>query len=137
MAKVYPTKIDLFLAAESLRQELGGKITIIGAFAGGHILLASGTSFPAHMPLGILIAFYEGEGNFKARLRMSDAHGKQLGQDVEIGSIEKFAEQPMQLMVNFGIFELTGIGKYKIDAFLDDRAYTDYLTISVSDKPFT
>jgi hypothetical protein len=134
MAKVYPTKIDLFLAAEYLRQETGGKITIIGAYAGGHILLPTALTFPAHLPLGVLFGFYTGEGQFDTRLRVSDQSG-QHGPDLPTGRVTKARDFAMQIMVNFGIFELGSVGRYRVDAFLDDRVYTEYLTFGLSDQP--
>jgi hypothetical protein len=33
--KSYPDRLDIFLVADALRQEVGGKVTILGAYAGG------------------------------------------------------------------------------------------------------
>lgn len=134
MSKVYPEKIDIFMAADALRQERGGKITILGAFAGGHVLISKDATFPFVMPIAFLIGFYNGEGSFDAKIRISDPSGKPVSPDLSIGRIEKTPEQSMQLMVNFGVFEFPVAGKYRVDAFLDDRMYTDYLTVSLSDQ---
>ena len=136
MATVYPPKIDIFLAAESLRQEIGGKVTIIGAFVGGQIVMAPDTPLPAHMPLAILAAFYGGEGDFETKLRITGPSGEK-GPDLSTGSISKVPNQAMQVMVNFGLFVVETLGKYKIDIVLNDNVYTEYLTFSVSDRPLT
>jgi hypothetical protein len=136
MAKVYPDKIDIFLAADAIRQEIGGKITIMGAFVGNQILLAPDTPLPAHMPLAILAAFYGGEGDFETKLRIKEPSGAESGELVT-GRLNKVANQAMQVMVNFGLFGIVSLGKYKIDVILDDHVYTEYLTVGMSDKPFT
>ncbi len=137
MAKVYPDKIDIFLAADALRQERGGKITIMGAFAGGLVMVSKEATFPLLMPIAFLIGFYSGEGHFEWKLRISNPAGDIIAPDWPTGALDKLPGQPMQIMVNFGIFEFASVGKYRIDTFLDDRIYTDYLTVGVSDQPFT
>jgi hypothetical protein len=136
MAKVYPSKLDLFLASDALRQEVGGKVTIMGAFAGGQIQLAPNTPLPAHMPLAILAAFYDGEGDFETKLRIKNPSGEDTG-ELGTGRITKQPSQAMQIMVNFGIFGIQSLGKYRVDVILDDHIYTEYLTFSLSDKSFT
>ena len=137
MPTVYPPKISTFLIADAIRREVHGKITIIGAFAGGQILLAPGSTFPAALPLAFFTAFTEGEGNFKARLRIFDPNNNRLGNEVEIGSVTKLPDQPMQLMVNFNVLPFPMSGTYKIEVSLDDRVYTEHISISISPKPFT
>jgi hypothetical protein len=136
MAKIYPSKLNLFLAAEALRQEMGGKITIMGAFAGGQIVLPAKTPLPAHMSLAILAAFYDGEGDFETKLRITDPSGEETP-ELPTGRISKISGQAMQVAVNFGLFAVGALGRYKIDILLDDHLYTDYLSVSMSDQPFT
>ena len=136
MANTYPEKIDLFLVAESLRQERGGKITILGAFSGGRVLLSKGGTFPVALPIAFLIAFNVGKGHFKTRIRITDPNGEPVVEDLPTGDIDKAPEQTMQLMVNFGVFEFSMPGRYRVDSFLDDRVYTEYLNVGVGYQTF-
>lgn len=135
MPKVYPSETDTFLVAEALRQEMGNKITIMGAFAAGNILLPPEAKFPAAISLAFYTVFRDGEGVFQAKLRITDPNGKLITPNLPMGNTTKLASQPMQVSMNFGMFPLAMPGKYKIEIMLDDHIYEKSMSITVSDKP--
>jgi hypothetical protein len=109
----------------------------MGAYAGGQVLISKEAAFPIVMPVAFLIGFYTGEGRFQTKVRITDPKGNLMVEDLPIGDVDKVPGQPMQIMVNFGIFEFPVEGRYRIDALLDDRIYAQYLTVSLSDQTFT
>jgi hypothetical protein len=129
MPKVLPPGIDLFLTAESVRQEPGGKLTIIGAIMGGPLLVPAGTSFPIGIPLALLVVFQDGEGEFDTSIRIVDVAGAAMGPDVPLGIVTKIAGQPMHLSVNFGAFIVQKPGTYKVEIRLDSHVYTKDFTV--------
>jgi hypothetical protein len=72
-----PSQI-LFLVAELLRPDLGNKVSIMGAFAAGQVLVNPGTAFPIFLPFAIYSVFDGGDGTFQVRVRISDPSGTPL-----------------------------------------------------------
>jgi hypothetical protein len=135
LLKVYPKKDSIFLIADSIVPSATGKTTIIGAYAAGEILLAPGSSFPATIPLGVYMVFQDGEGSFKAKIRILEPDDKSIIGDVLIGDALKLAGQPLQLNVNINLFQFGRAGTYKVQVLLDDHVYSNEISIRVSEKP--
>lgn len=135
MPKVYPTKISVFLIADAIRNEVGGKTTIMGAFAGGQVIFPTGAQFPAAIPLAVFAVFNDGEGTFTARLLISHEADKTIAGDVSWGDVAKMPDQPMQMMANFNLFVFPALGEYKAEILLDDHSYTEHISIRIGDQP--
>src|SRR4051812_22136847 len=115
MPKVYPPKVDLFLIADALRQEVGGKVTIMGAFSGGRIVFGPDTIFPVGLPLAFFAAFQEGEGTFKLSVSVKDPAGQELLPKADLNETTKTTGDTLQLMVNFNVFVFPAVGKYQVE----------------------
>lgn len=136
MANIRPSQ-TLFLIADALRQEIGNKITIMGAFAAGQILVNPGTKFPLVLPLAIYSVFEECEGKFVVRVRFFDPSGKQIAPDVVLPDVEKLHDAPMQIVLNFNLFQFPMPGIYKVEILLGEHLYTNNISIRVNDKPIS
>jgi hypothetical protein len=122
--QVPPPKHDLFIVADNVREETGGKLTIIGAFSFGEVQLAKGTPLPAAITLSLYMAFKDGEGTFDASLALMDPAGQQLGV-FNFGKITKNPGAPLNLIVNLPVFLVTQLGRFLVEAKLDGKTYQD------------
>ncbi|MGO9173568.1 MAG: DUF6941 family protein [Rhodomicrobium sp.] len=134
MPSKYPDKASIFLAADAVRQEVGGKVTLMGIFADGRIVLPAGTTFPAALPLAFFISFSDGEGVFATRLKVTDPNGRQLA-DAQVGNATKNPDQPMQVIINFNPFIVPSVGQYTVTLFLDKSVYHNYISVSLANSP--
>ncbi len=129
MPKTYPSAIHNFIVAEFVRPEAGGKTTIIGAFSIGKIILLENTPLPALIPLGLFVAFKDGEGTFQGKVRITDPNAKELVSGV-LGSVVKEPNQGMQFAINFSTLPLVATGDYLVDVMLDDRIYQEHFSVA-------
>jgi hypothetical protein len=130
MTKVAPSKLAFVIVAENIRQELGGKVTIIGAFLGGRIVLPKDAVFPATMALGFYALFDDGDGEFNTKVRLFNPDSDQMGPDIDLGKSTKFPNQSLGIIVNFPIFQVVKAGRYSIEIYLDDHVYKDGFAVS-------
>jgi hypothetical protein len=126
--KTLPDKHDIFILAENLRQELNGKVSILGAYAAGQILIGDSEKLPATIPLAMYILFKTGEGTFNPKVSITFPSGQRIG-PFQTPQIMKAASQPMSLLLNFFMMRLPEIGIYKIEIDLDDRVYADHFSL--------
>ena len=132
MAQQLPSEIHFFLLADAIRQELGGKLTIIGAYSGGGIVFAKNQTFPAAMPLSILVIFKDGEGTFQGKLRVLDPLNKPAIPEFPLGQVSKVANQVMQLALNFPAFQFPSAGTFKVQIELDGHVYDESFSITLA-----
>lgn len=120
-----------FLLAESIRQEIDGKHTIVGAYPGDHVVLngrAADMSLspetPAVLPgLYLYTLFRGGVGNFKATVHVSDPQGNQIKPPLEF-PVEGVEGATITILVNMVPFTIPSLGRYTINVHLDDVAYS-------------
>lgn len=122
MTNRLPSRADLFLIAESLRQEQYGRISILGSYALGQILINPDQALPVALPLAIHALFREGEGKFKQRLRILTPSGKEMF-SINLPDVEKKPEESLAFGVNFAVMSLPEIGPYKVEIILDDKPF--------------
>ena len=90
MRKPLPKRVQ-FLLAESVREEVGGKLTLLGYFTGNDIIMHN--PMPATIPKGakgialsnltILATFFGGSGTYNAEVAVYDPSGKSMLQPRE------------------------------------------------------
>ena len=81
MPNVPPSDASVqFLICESVREETGGKATLLGYMGGGTILVPRGTIFPVGIQLGMVFVLVDGEGKFRASLEAIGPNGVKLGE---------------------------------------------------------
>ena len=117
--------------AESIRPELGGKVTIIGAIGGSKLQVPKSTAFPVAFPLAFYILLAEGFGEFDVRISVKGPNGKPLLEATPIGHLKQAEDQVLQLLLNLGMFSAPSVGRYRVDIFLDDKVYTEEFDVSL------
>lgn len=76
--KVFPTDSRVqMLICDTARQEIGGKITLLGFFGGEDIRIESG-GFPAQFPLAFVFVLKDGVGDFKSEIELIGGDGKSI-----------------------------------------------------------
>lgn len=120
--KLLPTTLKQFIVAEFVRNELGGKVTIIGAYAGGHILLSPSTTFPANFPLAFYGVFEDGVGEFDVKLQILSPDDE-VQVDGIIGKAIKKPDQALTLAFSIAPFRPNSFGEYRFKIMLDDKAF--------------
>jgi hypothetical protein len=128
--QVLPPRHDIFLVAENVRQETGGKTTIIGLYSFGEVVLPKGTAFPTTLPMAWLFAFKDGEGIFDASVEFSDSTGTKV--NLPLGKATKVAQAGLNLIINFSAFQITAPGRLSIEIKLNGKVYQDSMLVSVA-----
>jgi hypothetical protein len=74
----------LFLLCESVRQEQNSKLTLLGLYTGGELLVPLDTKLVTLQSLGILFIFYDGEGTFSPTLNLFAPSGAVIIKDAKV-----------------------------------------------------
>lgn len=117
----YPTKDRVsFLVAEDIRQEANGKISLLGVFTGGDVLVV-GDPAQATLKLIFLWVFENGEGKYKAQITLTAPSGKRLFESPEV-DIDKGANTNATFAI---VFAHVGFeeGVYTATMHLDNETY--------------
>jgi hypothetical protein len=131
--KVLPsdTKID-FLVGDNTRQEIGGKLTIIGYFAGAEIQIDPKVSLPVVFPLGFVFVIKDGFGTFKTEVEFIDPTGKSSSRN-PMDDTPKRVGKHHTLTVNLMNFLVDATGIHKIVLILDGVRYVREFNITRRD----
>lgn len=133
MAKHYPdnAKVD-FLTCESVREETGGKLTLMGYYAGSALNIPTSVTLPAQIQLGIVYVLRDGEGKFNCKLRVGLSTRKDV-KEIDLPEINKDPNKSHTITVNFLSFQVPEAGKYNFALVLDDQVYERSLSITIRD----
>lgn len=139
MAKNLP-KAPQFLVADTVIQESGGKLNIIGLYPGGEVVLQG--ELPKEVPKGVqglalqgltvVILLVDGYGKIEGKINFYDPAGKQFGKGISIEA-EKRKEQAHSIILPVIPFPITAFGRYRVELQLNDRAYEHFFTVRHSD----
>jgi hypothetical protein len=69
-----------FLIAEGVRPETGGKLTIVGFYGGGNILVPEETEETNLASLALIFIFKDGEGRFATHLTINAPSGNPIAE---------------------------------------------------------
>lgn len=108
------------LLCEDVREEARGKISLVGVYAGGDIVVRSTEG--ARVRTCFYWIIQSGVGTFKARLEVAAPDGQSVI-DVPIGDIEKKPENFASLAF-LGVMPNPQVGWYNVKLYLDDVSYT-------------
>jgi len=136
MSKIFPTQMDIFIVADSVRQESGGKVSLLGVFAGGRIVIGSNQRLPAPIPLAFYCLFSSGEGEFAAKAKIHTPSKGEIG-PFDLPGVTKIPNQSITMLLNFPIIVLPDLGKYVLEIFLDDKSYKDEFSLEQTDHSVT
>lgn len=140
MTNVLPKRVN-FLLADQIREEAGGKLTIIGLYANDEIILLG--DLPEELPIGlqglalpalsILVQLKDGIGNYNGEAQVIDPNGKPLIIPAKL-TISLKENVWSNLIVPFVPFPLPKFGLYTFELKLDNKKYKYTFTIRHSDE---
>jgi len=130
MAKVYP-KLLRFLLADAVREESGGKLTILGLYSGDQLVLQG--PLPKAVPKGfkgmalpgltVLVMISDGHGEFECRFQIFDPNDALLGDGKALILVNKQKDVASNLLFPITPFPITAFGRYRVLCKLDGRSY--------------
>lgn len=130
MANVYPKDIQ-FLLADHVRQEEGGKLSLLGFYSGDAVLLKG--PLPEEIPEGmegiaipgltIVAVVRDGQGIFNSAIRLYGPNGKELGEGVKGQKLDKRKDGTANLLVPIQPFPISGFGMYRVLLELGTHEY--------------
>lgn len=130
MANVYPKEIQ-FLIADHVRQEEGGKLSLLGFYSGDAVLLKG--PLPAEIPEGvggialpgltIVAVVRDGQGSFDSTFHLYSPDGRELGQGVKGQKLDKAKGGAASLIVPIQPFPIPEFGIYRARLQLGKHEY--------------
>lgn len=118
----------LFLVCEDVRQEINNKVSLMGVFIGGDIIITreEATGKPA-LPICFVFVFRDGAGQFDAKFTVTSPSGKEIA-TVEMGKVEK-KEGAMTLCPKILPFFVEEYGDFEARMLLDGTVYSRQIQI--------
>lgn len=130
MANVYPKNIQ-FLLADHVRQEEGGKLSLLGFYSGDAVLLKG--PLPEEIPEGmegialpgltIVAVVRDGHGSFNSAIHLYGPNGKELGEGVKGHALDKAKDGTANLLVPIQPFPIPEFGMYRVLLELGKHEY--------------
>lgn len=130
----YPSDSDItFLLCESIRQEGGGKFSLLGVSTTRRVTFEKPKNLAPDRLLGIQLAFFftftSGEGKYKVSNRILDPDGEPISEEVA-SIIVKAESSAANISLQTPAFPVKKMGKYSIELHLDEQRYVRYFEIS-------
>jgi hypothetical protein len=140
-SNIFPAEESLtFLLADDIRQEVRGKISLIGYFAGSIIYVdpvayaeANSKGKKLAIPLAIVFCTSGGVGTFKTRISIVTPEGQDISAGEEtLSELRKQAAHVFAMKVNaLPVIE----GKFAAILFFDDKAYKREFEMRIAPFP--
>ena len=127
--KSYPTRDKCaFIVCDDIRQEQGGKLSLMGWFPDGIVLvnIAEGPSSGPALALSTLamaVAFLDGAGDYRARVRLVAPGGKEMLSPDNVIPVSKGEGKAMTLNFKLAPFTHDSFGQFRLSVSLDDHEY--------------
>lgn len=138
MAKQYPKNENLILMlAEDIRQEVGGKLTILGFAGANHLKIPKNFDVPKDalmaIPLNFLFQFTDGLGKFSSKIIINDPNGTPLLESALMPA-EKVPDGYMQIILKVPQFVFKDTGTFECIVDLDGaKQYSKKFSIGWSE----
>ena len=132
MRKQSPKNVQ-FLLADFVREEVGGKLTVMGLYSSAEVLLQG--EIPKAFPEGvkglaipsltIVAVVVDGLGKFNARINLFDPYGMPLGIEAKGPGmvIDKVAAGAANILIPISPFPIPAFGEYRLELELDTKKY--------------
>lgn len=130
MRKAYPKEVR-FLLADGVREETGGKVTVLGLYSGDDVVLQG--DLPPILPEGMLglalpnlsflVVIKDGAGEFQVQYSLVDPMGGSIGRPNLEQTISKQKGIPTNIIVQVSPFPLSSFGRYKFLLEIDGRKF--------------
>lgn len=133
--KVFPN-LDLVLLAEQIREEPNNKLTLVGFYPSGKVVLhprEGQTGGFILQSLGLFARFSGGQGDFRVRVELEppDANVKAVEGDLGITTMEDGT--PAVILMSLIPFPVPAPGTFKLRLWLDDRRYEHPFDVLLGD----
>jgi hypothetical protein len=114
----------LFLLSEGVRQEMGGKLTILGFYPDAQILIPKEMK-QLVIPLALTFIVTDGEGTFTTAVSLTTPSGKVVFSPPEehFSDTVKNPGQPLSILVAAQPFITDETGKFDVTLRLGDASY--------------
>jgi len=123
-ANQLPTDANtLFLPCESIRQEVGGRLTLIGAATNGDIIVPTGTQIVNLTSLAFLFVFRDGEGTFPASFSLIAPSGQTIVDRFKLPDSVNRPGASFNLIIHIAPFQTKEFGRFRVVARLADQDY--------------
>jgi hypothetical protein len=124
VANKLPTDTNaIFILCESVRPEERGKITLIGAFIDGIILVPPSTTTVTLTSLGLLFAFKDGEGTFSTEVSIFSPSNNPILNKAKLADSVKKSGFGLNVVVNIAPFHTNEFGPFRVSIYLDNQKY--------------
>lgn len=142
MRKVYPKDVR-FLLADAVRQEQGGKLSLLGFYPGNLVILQG--ELPKDLrenelfgipSLGLVFLIMDGQGDFKARIDIQQPNGKRVGLGAALDTKKK-SGVTHTITVPLTPFPIDALGTFKVSITFDGRAHHFAFVVRHSDPKAT
>lgn len=129
MTKKAPTDAATqFLICEAVRQEQGGKLSLLGLFPDGKILVPPETK-KVTLPLVCVFIFQDGVGSFSSKVSVIAPSGAFMVNDEPFDDVEKRPDGPFIALVHIMPFQTEEFGTFTVRLRLDENSYKRTFTI--------
>jgi hypothetical protein len=112
----------LFLLSEGVRQEVGGKLTILGFYPDAQLLIPKETK-QVVTPLAMTFIVTDGEGTFPTAVSLTAPSGKALIPKENMSDTVIRPGQPLSILVAAQPFMTDETGKFDVTLHLGDASY--------------
>jgi hypothetical protein len=130
--KTYPSDEKfVFLLADDFRQEVGGKLTILGLYPGSGINVEQNLTSVTLQSLSNILIFQDGHGIFSVKIQMIDPDDNILLES-DYGQISKDKDVNMVIVARVAPFKVPRMGRFKSVLFLDGRRYERLFPITAT-----
>jgi hypothetical protein len=118
----------LFLLSEYVRQEAGGKLSILGLYPDRRLLIPKGTK-QTITSLALTFIVLEGEGTFSTTVSVVTPSGKRMFPDEGMPDTVKIPGQPLTVLVGMQPFITDEVGQFEAILRLGDASYQRSFTV--------
>jgi hypothetical protein len=118
----------IFLLSEHVRQEVGGKVSVLGLYPGNLLLIPKDTK-QIVVPLTFIFIALEGEGVFPTSLSVHSPSGKPMFPDASLSDSIKNPREALSVFVAVQPFVTEETGKFDVTLRLGKSSYRRSFTI--------
>ncbi len=129
-----------FLLADAVREETGGKLTLLGLYTGDEVVLQG--TLPVDTPKGmkgialqgltILVLIVDGYGEFNVQIQVYDPTGAPIGESSK-DTLVKVKDVPQNMLLPITPFPVRAFGRHRLEIQLNNRKYEYLFTVRHQD----
>jgi hypothetical protein len=129
---IYPNDADvILLLCEDARLEIGNKITIIGWYVGGDILIPQPNPQPVLQSLCLIFHIRSGDGEFSVSTKVIDPNGTTIV-ETQVSKISinrgSATAQILKLVPFSSLY-----GRYNVELYLEEKAYRRQFAVAAQE----